>query len=80
MPPTQPTSFRLSPECRATISAIAEKLRLSDAAVIELAIQQLANIGLPNLLHGQDPIWQARAVEAVERLQQEAARKPGKKK
>lgn len=38
----QPTSFRLSPEALALIREMAEKMGLSQASVLELAVRKLS--------------------------------------
>jgi len=42
MPEKQPTSFRLSPDALALLRELAERLGLSQASVIELAVRRLA--------------------------------------
>jgi predicted transcriptional regulator len=42
MPDKQPTSFRLSPEALSLIRELAEKLGVSQAAVLEMAVRKMA--------------------------------------
>ena len=44
-----PTSFRLSPECRQFIRQIGERLGIKDAAVVEIAVRRLVEQELGEL-------------------------------
>jgi hypothetical protein len=77
MVPRRPTSFRLSPEAREMLAAMAEKLGLTAAHTLEILVRKGHNEGVQGLVEPNDPKWDPALIR--ERLLREQANRPGPK-